>query len=1498
MFDIVIVDYDQQKYAQQLKQEMSILNPVLNGRLRFAGDGPVDLTQISDIILILNGNDCAPETVDLLINAVICKCQIIPVMIDGCDFPDALKKSVPEVPLFHAFTLTEKHFTNCAESICKAVNDVNKRHIGSASARWLQRATASGQRFHDIEIDSRILPHAKCINKTPSKDTYDLGKLADEPLYENLYMTGDGGIGKTTVLFNIMRKSFPGYSYDAGRQIPIYLDLGQCPERSDPFLSSDPSFYIFSRIIMQLTACRENEITDQQLHDLKDEFRKEPEGAPDYLILLDGLNEVPASLYLRDTGPVSIMNCIIAEIEELLDHCPNVRIILTSRVSNNQLISHEQDLQILSMVGLTNKTISQYLAGILNEDGTRLFSEQDLHALFADSINAKLLESLRIPLFLTMYGSLEYTKDISSKAEIIRAFFSGSSRSSYSQNLVALRTASDRSINADMLIYLVDRILPWIGYHMEHANKHYIHMDELYSLVGTIFHGDRKQKVPAVSSLNAKKIHKQFLRIGDPNDITEEVVYALVHQVSVMVQSEDSAVRRFAFTHHYLRDYFSACYHVHILYHALDTYNRRKWPFPSADPALKALELYSSQCLTEELCIWIGEYLGEHKNRPHLNDSNRWEYSVPSELCDRSLLDHILSVYRNRFDLSQDYGVYNTISVLSKTRKNLAGLDLSYLDLTKCKLYDIQLGCVGLCADISGARINGTNIFPNRHGTSWIRSDINAAEFHPVSSRKECMTAACDGVIRIWDCNTGLLLKSFSASRDEIVEAHYSSDGSHILAVYTTSVGEAELVVWHTDTGRCLFRKNLVPESESRVIHQTAAFSKDGTRIITTNGTNVFQILDAKTGELLLEADGNCEKGNYASYDYVKEAVFVHDSGTGKDLVAAVCDRSCVRIWDIERMEVRCTIRTLGNIFHICASSHGDRIACSFDKKAIVYDIFTGRILAELEGHNSWVNRVAFSRDGKRIVTSGKDGRAIVWDSATGKMITSFCGHSSEQKVFSQSVTYASFSPDGSMVISGGSDNAVRIWDSSFGDVRLSILPDQSGYSAFSIGNREKIIALASTDHSVKLYHNDFIMYTGLIGHRSAINCITFSFDDRLLLTTADDMTAKLWDTDSGELLCTFIGHTAPVKGGAFLDDKTIVTGSSDGCIFTWDIRHPDAPKDRFAAQLRYLSHFTGIPNSHRIAVAGSPVLANSKAALMKEDIIQIIDTENWSSVFADSQGHKASITNLAASSDGSHIVSSSIDNSSMIWDTQTGAKICVLHQHLGHASAARFSRQGRYVVTSYSGSMLPFTNRGGCVLIWNLASNSVIMEKRLRKMHISDAVLFGNNNTLLAVLTGHSLHILAAESGDTISKIYDCSGLFLCGVDFTKLNSASDISKREMDDLYQCGAVVPDKDLMDWASSDRIQNAVHENSRFAEASGSFSMENIMLCMQKRQRIAKELLDLIKRPEPDVSMIDKDALLMPCPRCHGPVDGLKSVFGDYCCPHCGHEFTGSWTRLE
>ena len=46
-----------------------------------------------------------------------------------------------------------------------------------------------------------------------------------------------------------------------------------------------------------------------------------------------------------------------------------------------------------------------------------------------------------------------------------------------------------------------------------------------------------------------------------------------------------------------------------------------------------------------------------------------------------------------------------------------------------------------------------------------------------------------------------------------------------------------------------------------------------------------------------------------------------------------------------------------------------------------------GRCLATLEGHTSWVNSVAWSGDGERVVSASWDGTSRVWDVATGRCL-------------------------------------------------------------------------------------------------------------------------------------------------------------------------------------------------------------------------------------------------------------------------------------------------------------------------------------------------------------------------------------------------------------------------------------------------------------------------------------------------------------------------------
>src|SRR5215471_20588053 len=74
--------------------------------------------------------------------------------------------------------------------------------------------------------------------------------------------------------------------------------------------------------------------------------------------------------------------------------------------------------------------------------------------------------------------------------------------------------------------------------------------------------------------------------------------------------------------------------------------------------------------------------------------------------------------------------------------------------------------------------------------------------------------------------------------------------------------------------------------------------------------------------------------------------------------------------------------------------SSGGEAAIS-DNIVQVWDAHTGQTLLTYRGHSKFLNSVAWSLDGKRIVTADEDGVVKVWNSSTGQTLLTYRGHSS-----------------------------------------------------------------------------------------------------------------------------------------------------------------------------------------------------------------------------------------------------------------------------------------------------------------------------------------------------------------------------------------------------------------------------------------------------------------------------------------------------------------------
>jgi WD40 repeat protein len=110
-------------------------------------------------------------------------------------------------------------------------------------------------------------------------------------------------------------------------------------------------------------------------------------------------------------------------------------------------------------------------------------------------------------------------------------------------------------------------------------------------------------------------------------------------------------------------------------------------------------------------------------------------------------------------------------------------------------------------------------------------------------------------------------------------------------------------------------------------------------------------------------------------------------------------------------------------VYAIAFSPDGRRLVSAGEDRIVrVWDVGTGECRAELHGHTDAVFAAAFHPDGTRLATAGRDRAVWLWDLAKGEEVARLAGQANF-------VWSLAFSPDGKTLASGSGDNTVRLWD-------------------------------------------------------------------------------------------------------------------------------------------------------------------------------------------------------------------------------------------------------------------------------------------------------------------------------------------------------------------------------------------------------------------------------------------------------------------------------------
>ncbi|KAJ6457822.1 WD40 repeat-like protein [Mycena vitilis] len=329
--------------------------------------------------------------------------------------------------------------------------------------------------------------------------------------------------------------------------------------------------------------------------------------------------------------------------------------------------------------------------------------------------------------------------------------------------------------------------------------------------------------------------------------------------------------------------------------------------------------------------------------------------------------------------------------------------------------------------------------------------------------------------------------------------------------------------------------------------------------------------------------------------------------------------------------------------------------------------------VAVLEGHTSRVLSVAFSPDGKHVV-SGSDDRSVrIWDAESGEQLGGpLEGHTSR-------VLSVAFSPDGKHVVSGSDDRSVRIWDAESGEQLGGPLEGHTdGVWSVAFSPDGKHIVSGSSDRSVRIWDAESGEQLGdpLEGHTDWVRSVAFSTDGKHIVSGSSDRSIRIWDAESGEQLGDPLeGHTDGVRSVAFSPDgKHIVSGSSDRSVRIWDAESGEQLGGPLEGHTDWVMSVAFSPDGKHI-VSGSG-----------DRSVRIWDAESGEQLCDPLEGHTNWVLSVAFSPDGKHIVSGSGDRSVRIWDAESGEQLGgPLEGHTDSVLSVAFSPDGKHIVSGSS---------------------------------------------------------------------------------------------------------------------------------------------------------------------------------------------------------------------
>lgn len=438
-------------------------------------------------------------------------------------------------------------------------------------------------------------------------------------------------------------------------------------------------------------------------------------------------------------------------------------------------------------------------------------------------------------------------------------------------------------------------------------------------------------------------------------------------------------------------------------------------------------------------------------------------------------------------------------------------------------------------------------------------------------------TPSSDGSIRIWKTETGEIFKILTI-QSYALDMAYSPDGRYI----ASALSDNSIRIWHAKKGKLL---NILTGHTSKVT--SIDYSPTGRYLVSGSWDRTVKIWDTQTGNLIHTFTGHTHKVT---------AVMYHPNGW--NVISASGDGT-IRVWDVEtRQLIRTLTRYADEVFLLAFRPDGRRIIAKTTSSRPTLLMFEPRQDTPINHVHTPYVKIAYSPDGRHLISGAYHNPIIVWDAKTGleqkrignnDFFVSKLLYSPDQKhimgiitggiIIWDSTTHAQifrikidftwfndavYSSDGRFIVSVDGNGLIQCWDANSGQAITTLTEKINGeyYYREKLSNHphQPLIAHAREDGTITLWdlEREIIIKTWQANTQTNVvethKMVTYSPDGAYIATISNnDNGVKLWDANGTYLRRVLARKMDSSWDACFSPDGQYIATAGDG-LQIWEV--------------------------------------------------------------------------------------------------------------------------------------------------------------------------------------------------------------------------------------------------------------------------------------------------------------------------------------------------------